>query len=354
MRNSVSSPSARRVLPFLALSVGSLAAALLGACGDDGRVCRVGADCPSGQCTTDGQCIVVGGEDGAVEADANTSGGSSGGSSGSSGGSSSGGSSSGGSSSSSGSSGVGCVPNQDGIITRDEVPMMAGLTGTFRIAAGAQVDLVGTVEGGVRKWNLGGELSGDQDVTVQTRPLDGRWFAAGFPTGDYTGLLSKSPLASLGVLRVDEDKLSLLGFVNDSEEQPAASAETNVVYDKAITTLQFPLQVGSTWSTEKAYGSGKLGGYSVPLYGRFHDTYSSVVDAEGALVTPLGIFPVLRIVTTFTRRTEIPGYNALLHADTKTVVFVSECVGTVAKITSTDGETATEFSAAAEVQRIAP
>lgn len=351
----------------LLLSAFSLAAGatLLGACGSDGQECRFGADCESNQCTADGLCVAPDGSSGS--SGASSSSGAPNTSSSASGGSSGGGSSSGGASSSSGSSGVGCVANLDGIIDKEEVPQAAGLIANFRFANDVAVDMAGVLEDGVRKWDLSGPYEGDRNVLVETRPVAGSWYASGFPTGQYSALLGEprsipnactvDPVvapATLGVLRADNDSLSLLGFVSASDGQPA-SEETNIVYDKPITTLKFPLAVGASWETANAYATGKLKGSEIPLYGKLKDTYSSNVAASGVLVTPNGIFPVLKVVTTFTRTTDVGlGYNVCLHSTSKAVAFVTECGGTIAKVTSNENEASDDFTAAAQVQRLAP
>ena len=346
--------------------------AALFACSTNAQECRLGADCASGQCSADGLCVVTN-DAGGSSGNGASSGGSSGAASSSGAGTSSSSSSSSSgshsSTSSSGSSGSGCVPNQDGSITKDEVPAGAGLVANFRFANDATVDLVGVMENGTRKWDLTGPYDGDTDVNVTTKAVASSWYASDFPTGQYAALLGQPrqvqlPLAcggstitapaTYGILRVDDSSLSLLGFVDATDTQPSSSTATLIVYDKPVTTLKYPLTVGATWETAGAYGSGSLAGSAIPLYGKFKDTYSSKVTDSGALVTPYAIFPVMKIVTTFTRVTEAPGYNYCLESTSKTVAFVTECGGTIAKISSADGETSDDFTAAAQLQRLAP
>lgn len=350
--------SSRTGFVVAALALSS-AATLLAACGGDAEECRLGADCASGQCSADGLCVVGGDPNGTSSGQNGSSGNASsssggGSSSGSSGNQTSSSSSSSSSSGSSGSSGAGCVANLDGIITKEEVPQMAGLVTSFKFAADVDVSLAGTpAENGQFTWDFTGPYAGDHDVTVETKPAAGSWYASNFPDASYSVLLGQKPAEARGVLRVDATALSLLGVISNSDVKPA-TGETNMKYDKAVTTLQFPLQVGATWKTESASGSGVLAGYSVGpigtgLYGTVIDTYESTVDKRGALTTTYGIFPVLRVVTKLTRAST----NYLLTSNSITVAFVTECGGTIAKITSEKGAANGDFTHAVEIQRLA-
>ncbi len=339
---------------FVVATLALGATAALGvACGGDAQECRLGADCASGRCSADGLCVVDGDANGTSSGQNGASSGSSGSSSSTSSSSSGGsGSTSSSSSGGSGSSGTGCVANLDGIITKEEVPQVAGLVTSFKFAADADVNLAGTPAGdGQFKWDLTGPYPGDHDVTVETKAAAGSWYSGQFPDASYSVLLGQKPAEARGVLRVDATALSLLGVISNSDAKPA-SGETNLRYDKAVTTLQFPLQVGSSWSTLNASGSGMLAGYSVGptgLYGTVNDSYESSVDKRGALTTSYGIFPVLRVVTKLTRTST----NYLLNTNSITVAFVTECGGTIAKITSEKGATSGDFTRAVEVQRLA-
>ena len=172
----------------LALSLAPFAAlAVIAACSSSSqaRTCTVNADCASGQCRADGTCAPI---DGTGEA----------------GTTSDGGSDTDGSIADAGTdspaiplldSGL-CTPNADGIITAEEVPLRAGLKGTFRVTtSGAQISTAGTVaEGGAtHNWDFSGNLTGDHSVVVETIPLAGQWFESEFSGAGYA-----SPYASGG------------------------------------------------------------------------------------------------------------------------------------------------------------
>ena len=143
-------PYKTRGIKLVALASASLFA-VIAACGDTpARQCRVGADCASGICASDGTCGLVGttppdgGGDGTNSDAMSTSDG-------------------GGTETSTDAAVTGCVPNKDGTITSDEVPIAAGLHATYKIGsnedlpAGYVTGVVGT--GGKRTWDFSAALS---------------------------------------------------------------------------------------------------------------------------------------------------------------------------------------------------
>lgn len=149
---------------------------------------------------------------------------------------------------------------------------------------------------------------------------------------------------------MDDSALNLLGVVSNSDTEPSSS-KTNFVYNKPIPTLQFPMTVGSQWSVADAEGTGVLNGTSIGFPGNtITDTYTSRVVDKGVVATPFAVFEVLKVVTTLERRST----NFCLINTTKTVAFVSECAGTVAKVTSQNDEDNDNFTNAAVVQRLTP
>lgn len=304
-----------------------IGASLTLACASAAHTCRVGADCASGICTTDGHCAVLrdsGPLDAGFGADA-------------------------GSLVDSGvadqdaasvdDSGVRvCSGNHDGVITRDEVPLRAGLHATFRVASNTAIDTTG---GGSdpRTWDLSGALTGDADSRVDLIDPSGAWWSASYPTATYAAQLSASS-DNLGVFSVTDGALSLLGVVSPAD----GLTRTNLAYAPPVVVLAFPLAQSDTWTTTSTVTGVALG---VP--GTYTETYTSVVDASGTLLTPLGEMPVLRVRTDMQR---MSGVIALTSS--RTFGFVSECFGTAATITSQANATQVEFTNAAEVRRLAP
>jgi hypothetical protein len=314
----------------IVLLAGATLALLVAACGDDAaRECRVGADCASGQCSPDGQCVREGtasvpdggGLDAAPTTDASVI------------------------DATSDAALPGCTPNKDGTITREEVPIAAGLKATYRVGKSENVSTAGTPAGNRRAWDFSAALASDVNVLIETQPLAGKWFAATFPGATYAAKLSERADV-LGVFETSPGALLLRGVVSPAD----GSSKTELTYTPAVSVLKFPLTTGGAWTTD-AKVSGTASGVDV-LFAPTTEKYDSKVDAAGELKTPLGTFDVLRVNTLLTRKVT----TGLVTTTTtiRTFAFVTECYGTVATVTSADNEANEEFTTAAEIRRIAP
>lgn len=301
--------------------------ALAAACSESGtRECRVGADCASGACTAEGTCAAPTGSSG------EPAGGDSGPTSGDS-------QSDGGGSSSGDATLPGCSPNKDGLITRAEVPIQAGLKATFRVAADVDVDTAGTPgANGTRTWDFSGALADDANVIIETMALTNKWYAPKYSGATYASKL-RSSSDLIGVFETAPATLALRGVVSPDD----GLYRTELAYDPSVAVLSFPLKMDDTWTTDTTV-SGVAEGYPVS----YTEKYESIVDAKGTLKTPLGTFDVLRVRVLLTR--------TIGFATTKvrTFAFVTECYGTIATITSEDNEGDVEFTHALEIRRIAP
>lgn len=324
--------------------------------------CRVGADCASGVCSSQGICQVsstdggAGGQAGGGSATGggSTAGGSAGGSvaGGSAGGSTIGGgtATAGGSAGGSGGGTPGtCVPNFDGTITRSEVVTGPGLRATFRVSGNnATFDTAGTASAdGGRVWDLTTNLIGDMNVLVETQAIQGQWFESYYPDAGYVVPLGQGS-DLLAVFTSNADGLFLLGSASPAD----GTFATRLVYTPPVKVLQFPFHAGDTWSTASAV-SGLASGVSLVttpgIIGYTTDTYTSTVDRTGTAVTPYAQFPVLRVRTTMER---VVTFNAFGNTSFRQYQYVTECFGTVATIRSQDKETSTEFTNAKEVRRL--
>ena len=326
--------SYRALLPLLALLLPSLH----GCAAKAPAGCTAGADCESGVCNTDGTC---GGE--ATTSTGTTT--SSGGTGGSGGMATT--STSTTTSSSTGAGGIGgsggpcSPPNNDGVITQDELTVAVGLHANFSAAVNVPVDTVGKVGlGGEHVWDLSAMIAGEADEKVETLPIVGQWFAATFPGATYASRLS-STTDLLGVFEVAIDKLLLRGVVSPTDGPMA----TSLVYTTPIVVLAFPIKEGATWTTSSNI-TGKASGTKISVF--YADTYTSKVDAHGTMKTPFSTFPVLRIRVD--RLSNLAGIFTSSHR----FVFATECFGTVATMVSKNAETVDEFTTAAEVSRLAP
>jgi hypothetical protein len=245
---------------------------------------------------------------------------------------------------------TGCLPDQDGTITRAEVVTGPGLRATFRISGQAPFDTggIGTPDGG-RRWDFTTALSGDVNTLVETESIRGKWFEASYPDAGYVVPLGQGS-DLLGVFASAPDGLYLLGAAD-----PMGSVlPTRLTYTPPVKVLQFPLREGDQWSTNTVV-SGTLNGTpltTIPgVLGYTTQAYSSSVDRAGTAVTPYAAFPVLRVRTSMEQTV---AFNVLGSTSFKQYQFVTECFGTVATVRSRDNETSTEFTTAKEVRRLSP
>lgn len=301
-----------------------------GACSSTTTDCTVGADCASGVCESNGKCgpPTTTHDDGGmtVPADAQVQEAQTGDAQDLETGTG-------------GEGGIGCTPNHDGTITRDEVPMIAGLHADFVIAENVTVDSAGTTNpDGSRSWDFSGMLAGDHTVVTTTDAPQGQWFSSQFTTATYTTKLSDTSTL-LGVFQAGGQSLLLQGVVSPT----SGSQQTEVSYMPGAEVLGFPMSMGSNWSS-----TSTITGTDQGVQVLYTEKYASTVDAHGSVKVPYGTFDVLRVQTTLTRTV-----GAVVTV-TQSLAFVAECVGPVATLTSQSDETKTEFTNAAEAQRLAP
>jgi hypothetical protein len=230
-----------------------------------------------------------------------------------------------------------CLPNEDGVVRRNEAPFGPGLMARYMTTFDVPVDTAGTdLGGGRRRWSWGGAMPGDRALDLVTEPLDGRWFVDRFPGADYvTRLSGESDL--LGVFRVTETALELMGVVSPTD----GIGRTQLTYDPPVRVLVFPLEAGSRWTSNSAV-TGLAQGLAV----NYRETYESEVDARGEVVTPYAAFEALRVRTTLTRDI------AFSRTTVRQFLFVAECFGTVATVVSEENEPEPELDRAAEIRRL--
>jgi hypothetical protein len=303
----------------------ALCAVLLG-CSSKSPACTVGADCASGQCRSDGTCVpMIPKDDGAAPmTDA-------GGSTDSAGGDAM-------PPPPMGDASTGCMDNGDWTVARSEAFFASGLHASFLIAENVTVSTAGVTQpDGSRTWDLSAPLSGDHGVVLTTQDVASAWYGPDFMGATYSAKLSDTqPL--LGVFTANDSALLLDGVVSPSGGQ----TRTEVTYSPQVTTLQFPLTDGATWTT-----TANVTGYDNGIPVAYAEQYQSSVDAHGVLKTPLATFRVLRVSVVLT-------HNAGVPVIIRSFLFVTDCFGTIATITSGNDEPQAEFTMAAEVERLAP
>jgi len=246
-----------------------------------------------------------------------------------------------------------CVPNHDGMISANEVPLAADKMANYRIATGAIWSTQGTAStGNTRTWSLTGALTNDADSAVTLDAPAGKWWAgdAGFATATYVTTLAKGS-DLMGVFHVDSTGVTLLGVVSPN----GGTGYTELVYTPPARILAVPFGASSTWtSTSNVVGYATLSGATT--YVNYTEKYVSNVDQTGTMATPYGDFPVLRVGTVLTQfQTGFSPYYSV-HS----FAWIAECFGSVATATApstTSESSAVEFgngSGDAEVRRLIP
>ncbi len=227
-----------------------------------------------------------------------------------------------------------CTPNGDGVVTRAEVPFVVGAEAHWRAATKVAFDTAGVAQaGGGRSWDASGNLPGDKAILLRTDPVAGTWFADKFKGATYASRLSQDA-DLLGVFEVTQDALLLRGVVSPKD----GLGRTLLTYAPPVAMLKFPLQLGAKWQTV-AVVSNEFG---LPLY---TETYDMEVDAHGTFATPVGAYPVLRV--------RVKLVQALVMTK-RSMLFVSECIGTIAAIDLEATDSTSEPKTAASLRRIAP
>lgn len=235
---------------------------------------------------------------------------------------------------------VSCRGNNDGVIERSEVVFLPGAEARYRInpaGVGAVVDTAGTMRGdGTRVWdftNPDGEL-----VSLRVLDVSGQYFAAQFPTAQYAARLDpRDPV--LGVYRATDTAVELLGAVGEME-----STRTVIPYNPAVELLRFPMRMGSAWTVTGTTMNAMVEG--TPVASR--DTYAMTVDASGEVqLGALTFRNALRLRVELTQAFPAgPGRRRIQY------LWMTECYGEVARITSMDGQVALEFTTAQEFKRL--
>ena len=229
-----------------------------------------------------------------------------------------------------------CVPDRDGTITADELPLALGATLSYYAGDNRTVDL--TAHGGV--FDLSQERPDDTLVAVGPVALAAQWYATSFPAGQFAvdagGGLD-------GIYHQDARGLWLDGTAS----QQQGTSKTLIVYPEPLLVLRFPLADGATWSATAALPAGTtIDG--LPFLGT--DQLDVDVTAGARLDVPYVQFsPILRVRTKATR-TPSTGTPVVTK---RTTLFLFECFGEVARAESNPDEPNADFTTAAYLRRFA-
>nr|MBK7070190.1 hypothetical protein [Deltaproteobacteria bacterium] len=236
--------------------------------------------------------------------------------------------------------GVTCRGNRDGTIARGEVVFAPGVEVRYRINPSntlANVNARGVVNpDGTRLWDFT-DRTGDA-VTLSLSTSAGQWWQSRFPTAQYASRIDpRSP--NLGVYRAGDVSVELLGLVAPSE-----ATMTVVPYEPGVAVLRFPLAMGATWTAESTTRDAMVEGTPVASM----DRYVFTVDARGTVRLPeLTFTDALRVRVELTQRFPAgPGVRKIQY------LWLVECYGEVARMTSQDGELDPDFTSAVEFRRL--
>ncbi|HEX6839616.1 MAG TPA: hypothetical protein VF334_23725, partial [Polyangia bacterium] len=170
-----------------------------------------------------------------------------------------------------------CTGNNDGQIDRNELAFPVGMSVNYLANPSGTTTTVapnGTQSGGMTQWDLTSTAGDVHQLTLEN--VGTKWFASSFPGASYA---TTTDLASntLGIFRVQDDGLYILGYASETPNQ------TLLVYDTPILSLKFPVVLGDSWIATAHIVNGMLNG--MPYAGL--DTYKISIDARGTAVLPV-------------------------------------------------------------------
>ncbi len=226
-----------------------------------------------------------------------------------------------------------CIPNRDGQITADELPIALGEAAPYY--AGTMRTIDPTLQGGM--WDFSDERSDDEVVAIGPAPLRDQWYAASFSSGQFAvdagGGLD-------GIYHQDAQALWLDGTASQAE-----TPKTLIVYPQPLAVLRFPVTVGDTFTQTVALTNVTING--LPFNGT--DELTVEVVESGELSLPYVEFsPTLRVRTHAVRRPSNGGMTSRRQS-----LWLFECFGEIARAESRADETNAEFTTAAYFRRFA-
>jgi hypothetical protein len=150
-----------------------------------------------------------------------------------------------------------CISRADGVITADELPTAPGLAIRFAAnAPGTQwPSLPGPADGVALDLSDGPE---DLGATLPIVDPGETWWGPRFPGATYGTPTTVALPDLLGVYRVADDGVDLLGYVTATEVEPAQ--ETELHYDEPVRVLQLPLSPGASWGQQATFRDARIAG----------------------------------------------------------------------------------------------
>lgn len=237
--------------------------------------------------------------------------------------------------------GARCVPNNDGIIERSELPYVVGAQVIFAVNEDGStvmpVDTAGAMGASGWEWDFSAMRPTDRRTLDEVQAPMGKWWASFYPTATFALPINRASSLS-AVYRSSDSALQILATVSRD------TGITNVAFNPAIDAIRFPLRVGSTWTVSSA-GNGLYNGVGTSTV----NTYRFTVDKRGTVLTPATRFDALRLRMELDQTVT----GTVIRRTVRTYLYLSECWGLVARIASQDNETAVEFTTASEYRRLA-
>jgi hypothetical protein len=232
-----------------------------------------------------------------------------------------------------------CVPDRDGQITADELPIAYGATVSY-YASPPGVTRPVALGATNRVWDLSKEESDDVELALGPAALKDQWYAASFPAGEFSvdggGGLD-------GIYHQDDQALWLDGTASQS---PTPATRTLIRYTQPIAVLRFPIADGDAFTTLAMIPDGVVSG--LPFIGT--DEVSVEVFGDGRVDVPYVRFsPAMQVRTLVTRKPST-GTPVVTR---RNAIFLFECFGEVARAESRQDEPSAEFTQAAYLRRFA-
>jgi hypothetical protein len=228
-----------------------------------------------------------------------------------------------------------CLPDRDGSLTHEELPVAIGATVDTYVGSNRTVDLSGP------DWDLSREEPDDDIVAIGPVALGAQWYAGAFLSSPGAGqFVTDGPAGLDAVYHLDAQGLWLHGLASVTPDQ------TRLVYDEPVAVLRLPLAAGDAWTAVGRVSAGTLDG--LPYIGS--DTYEIGASDAGTLHLPYVRFRgALPVATHVTVRPDAGGVST----SRRQVSFLFECFGEIARAESRADEPDEAFTNAASLRRFA-
>lgn len=233
-----------------------------------------------------------------------------------------------------------CAGNNDGKIDRGELTFPVGVSVNYLSnpnGTTATVAPEGTqAGGGVTEWDLTSTAGDVHQLTLEN--VATKWFASSFPGATYA-TTTDIATNTLGIFRVQDDGLYILGYASETPNQ------TLLVYDTPILSLKFPVTLGDSWVATAHVVNGTLNGSPYAAL----DTYQISIDERGTALLPfLSFANTMRVHVDLTQT--VPGGVSIRRIQ---YLFFHECYGELGRMVSTINEANESFTSAGEFRRLA-